>query len=69
MSKYFPAHIANYFIENGKYDNFTLNKLVYITKGFALATLDDGLFEEEVEAWKYGPVISSLYHEFKQFPR
>ena len=67
MSKYFPNHIANYFINKGKYDNYTLNKLVYIAKGFALATFDDSLFEEEVEAWKYGPVISSLYHEFKRF--
>ena len=44
-----------------------INKLVYFTYGFALASLNRKLFTEEIEAWKYGPVVPSLYHEFKHF--
>jgi len=25
------------------------------------------LFREEIEAWKYGPVIPGIYHQFKMF--
>lgn len=45
-----------------------LLKLVFIAHGWVLALLDntDGILNEErVEAWKFGPVIPSLYHEFK----
>ncbi|MCY4674909.1 MAG: DUF4065 domain-containing protein [Bacteroidetes bacterium] len=40
-------------------------KLVYIAHGWMLGIFDIPLIDEEVEAWKYGPVISSVYHRFK----
>ncbi|MCH8342708.1 MAG: SocA family protein [Planctomycetes bacterium] len=46
-----------------------LNKLVYITHGWHLALTGDPLINETAEAWKYGPVVSSLYQEFKRFGR
>lgn len=45
-------------------------KLVYIAHGFMLATLDRSAINprfDKVEAWKYGPVIPSVYHSFKQY--
>lgn len=44
-----------------------LNKLAYISHGFTLAIEGEQLFRDRVEAWKYGPVISSLYHALKEF--
>jgi uncharacterized phage-associated protein len=45
-------------------------KRVYIAHGFSLAILDESLLDkrfDEVQAWKYGPVIPSVYHSFKYY--
>ncbi len=46
-----------------------LIKLAYIAHGWSLAILDRPLFEDRIEAWKYGPVISSLYQATKKYGR
>ena len=42
-----------------------LLKLSYIAHGFKLALFDYPLADEAVQAWKYGPVFSTIYGEFK----
>jgi len=42
-----------------------LQKLVYYAHGWHLALNNEPLIDEQVECWQYGPVISSLFHEFK----
>lgn len=69
---YTASHIANFMLDKADDEarpitNMKLQKLVYIAYGWALAVLDRKLFEEPIEAWDHGPVIPSLYHEFKQF--
>ncbi|MEM1388802.1 MAG: type II toxin-antitoxin system antitoxin SocA domain-containing protein [Pseudomonadota bacterium] len=44
-----------------------LMKLVYISYGWFLAMHGQRLFHDRIEAWKYGPVIPSLYHVTKHF--
>lgn len=44
-----------------------LQKLVYFAQGWHLALLGEPLIAGPVEAWPYGPVVPSLYHEFKHF--
>ena len=44
-----------------------LLKLVYFAHGWHLALADAGLIKERVEAWKFGPVVPSIYHSFKDF--
>lgn len=66
--------VANYFIDLSVRDNKPIHllgliKRVYIAHGFSLALLNHGLLDprfDKVEAWKYGPVIPSVYHSFKQ---
>jgi uncharacterized phage-associated protein len=70
--KYSPSQIANHFILFARSEKKDLNilkliKLVYIAYGWCLCTLNRRVFDEPIEAWKHGPVISSLYHEFKHF--
>ena len=74
MGKYTAFHIANYFLwraweEGIEITPLKLIKLVYIAYGWNLVLNKDRskLFEERIEAWKYGPVIPSVYHEFKKF--
>ena len=44
-----------------------LVKLVYITHGWMLGLYEIPLIREDVEAWKYGPVIPAIYHRYKPF--
>ena len=65
--------IANYFVgkavsEQTNLFQLGLMKRVYITHGFCLAIYDKSALDprfDVVEAWKYGPVIPSVYHSFK----
>ena len=44
-----------------------LVKLVYISHGWMLGIYGVPLIREDVEAWKYGPVIPAVYHRYKPF--
>jgi uncharacterized phage-associated protein len=46
-----------------------LMKLVYIAHGWYLAIKGSDLFNNRIEAWKYGPVIPDLYQATKQYGR
>jgi len=65
------SNVAKYFLtlsdpdEGDFISNLKLQKLVYYAQGFALAMLGRPLFNEEIQAWAHGPVVESLYHEYK----
>lgn len=71
--KYNAEIIADYFLYKAQNDsqellsNLKLQKLVYYAQGLHLAMKGAPLFDEEIKAWEYGPVIPELYHKFKSF--
>ncbi len=42
-----------------------LLKLTYMTHGWTLAIFDEPLVNDYVQAWKYGPVIPTIYYAFR----
>jgi uncharacterized phage-associated protein len=70
--KYPALLIANFFLQLAKEQGqpvtpMKLIKLIYFAHGWSLALRNQPLISENVEAWRYGPVIASVYHYFKKF--
>lgn len=71
------AAVANAFLDiqaddHGQFpriDQMKLYKLVYYAHAWWLAKKGEPLFEEDVHAWPWGPVVPSLYGEFKSAER
>lgn len=67
-----PVTICNYILKKSFDDGVEITpmkliKLVYIAHGWTLALSDNPLITEQVEAWKFGPVINSVYRTFKKY--
>jgi len=72
MSITTASEIADYFIyianDTGSFiSNLKLQKLVYYAQAWHLGIHDTPLFDEDFEAWVHGPVIPSLFEEYKKF--
>ena len=64
--------VAKEFINLAKNDGryFTpmqLLKLVYIAHGWMFGFFNEALIDDDIEAWKYGPVIPNLYQAIKSY--
>lgn len=69
---YPSASIANAFLRRARkakqaLDPMKIQKLLYYANGYYLAKTDAPLVDEYFEAWKFGPVLPSLYYEFQKF--
>lgn len=72
MAPYSPNHVANFMLdraiaEDRDLSSMKLLKLVYIGFGWNSAVLDQEPFDDPIYAWAHGPVVESLYHEFKHY--
>lgn len=47
--------------------NLKLQKLLYYAQGWSFVELKKELFEDEIEAWQYGPVVPGVYNTYKSF--
>ena len=70
------AHVANFILNRADKEGRNMSilqllKLVYIFFGWTSAfhPKHSDLFSDRIEAWKYGPVIPSLYYELRRFGR
>lgn len=67
--------IANKVIINTDIDkgdiisNLKLQKMMYYLQGFNLAFFEEKLFDDDIEAWQYGPVVPSVYYNFRDFSK
>lgn len=64
--------IAKFFLEKAASEGQSLTpmkliKLVYISHGWWLGFGGQPLVNESIEAWKYGPVIRSIYRYFSDY--
>lgn len=72
MKTYSAASIANAFLSRSfqnknEIDPMKMQKLVYLAQGYSLALFDRPIIDELFEAWKFGPVVPSLYQECKKY--
>lgn len=65
---------ARYFIirayEDGlepEMTNMKVQKLLYYSQSLNLALYDEPLFDEEIQAWRYGPVCPPAYRFYSEF--
>ncbi len=69
-AKYRAMDIANFYIRlandlDDNVDNLKLNKLLFYSQAWSLVRLGRPLFEDKIQAWEYGPVVSDVYHAYK----
>ncbi|WP_341530680.1 type II toxin-antitoxin system antitoxin SocA domain-containing protein [Nostoc sp. UHCC 0302] len=65
---------ARYFIARAYEDsmeaemtNMKVQKLLYYAQSLHLAMYDEPLFEQEIQAWRYGPVCPPAYKFYSEF--
>jgi uncharacterized phage-associated protein len=65
----YPAGaVANFFLaKSSAITQMKLHKLLYYAQGWYLAVVGRPLLNETITAWKYGPVLPSLYYDLKKF--
>ena len=72
MAAYSPSLVANAFLyrameSRAPLSHMQLQKLVYFVHAWSLAIHGASMLTERPQAWTYGPVFDSLYHELKGY--
>ena len=67
-------NVARYFIVRAYEDgieaemtNMKVQKLLYYAQSLHLALYDEPLFDDEIQAWRYGPVCPPAYQFYSEF--
>lgn len=71
-SKYDALDIANYIVNYSiecdcPVSNLKLQKLLYYVQAASLVKTGSSIFNDNISAWRYGPVVESVYHNFKVY--
>jgi len=71
-ARYTPGAVVNWFLAQArttksKLDHIQLQRLMYFAHGRYLAEHNAPLVKEHAEAWEYGPIFPSVYHEYKKY--
>jgi len=68
---YKAKEIASFYIQllnsipDNYIDNLKLNKILYYVQAWNLVKNGEPLFEDEIQAWDYGPVVPEVYQIYK----
>ena len=75
MGNHTASDVAKWFLshnrvamdeESAEYiTNLKLQKLLYYAQGCFLAITGEPLFQDKIYAWQHGPVVKSVYDEYK----
>ncbi len=49
--------------------NLKIQKLLYYAQGCALASMGKPLFDDDIVAWKHGPVVENVYQKYHEYGR
>jgi uncharacterized phage-associated protein len=71
---YSAIAITNWFIEKNKTDwsdltHLKIQKLLYYAQGWFLGNYETPLFDDDIEAWRHGPVIRSIYLALRDYKK
>ena len=64
---YDSRRVANFFLDKSPLTQMKLHKLLFYAHGWHLGFKSKPLLDEVLEAWTYGPVVPSIYSEFRGF--
>ena len=64
VAKYVINHEHN---EDRPITNLRLQKLLYFVQAKVLVETGEPCFEDEMEAWDYGPVVPAVYNEYSKY--
>ena len=59
--------LARSFDAGDTISNLKMQKMLYYAQGWHFAYFGKELFDDEIEAWKHGPVIKTIYDKFKKY--
>lgn len=71
---YDARQIANFILElawgrGESVTNLKLQKLLYFSFGFCSVQLNEPLFHNPIEAWKFGPVVRVVWEQFTRYAK
>ena len=55
--------------EDHEITNMKLQKLLYFAQGLHLAKFESPLYADDIQAWKFGPVIPAVYEKYNEYGR
>lgn len=73
IAKYDATDVAKYIVIYCERDlkkpisNLRLQKILYYVQGVYLALCKEPIFDNNIEAWDYGPVVPDVYYSYNRF--
>lgn len=72
MGKFYAVDVAEYIIgyankKNYSISNLKLQKILYFVQAQFLVALGYPCFKDAIEAWDFGPVVRSVYNQYKRY--